>query len=70
MIYLVPAILSVLRTVTAYFLGNAAVKNHDSLLTQIATGLGAAIIAGWGARNAVVNARKNNESNGPKSDPN
>ena len=68
MIELVPVILSVLRSLTAYVLGNAAAQSHDSLLTQIATGIGAAIIASWGARNAMVNARKNKESNGPESD--
>lgn len=52
-----PIIATVLRSLIAYLLGNAAAANHDSLITQVATGLGTAIVAGFGIRNAIINSR-------------
>ena len=54
---LIPIIASALRSLIAYLLGNAAAANHDSLITQVATGLGTAIIAGFGIRNAIINSK-------------
>lgn len=56
-----PIIATVLRSLIAYLLGNAAAANNDSLITQVATGIGTAIVAGFGIRNAIINANEKAE---------
>ena len=63
MIEITPIIATVLRSLIAYLLGNAAAANHDSLITQVATGLGTAIVAGFGIRNAIKNSKAKAKEN-------